>query len=854
MNVLDRINKGLFYLDGGTGSVLQELGLKPGELPELWNINRPDDIVELGRRYYEAGSNAICTNTFGANGLKYDGKEGRPTVEEVILAATKCARKASEVAQGPYVQEDRYVALDIGPIGKILEPIGDLKFEQAVELFAEQVRAGVKAGVDYIYIETMNDAYETKAAVLAAKENSNLPVFASNAYDESGKLMTGASPEAMVATLEGLRVDALGANCSLGPEQLMPLVPRLVGASSLPVMIKPNAGLPRSENGKTVYDVTPEQFASYMKEIVEHGARILGGCCGTTPDFIRAVVDATRDMQPKPVTEKKLSVVSSYAQCVSFDGRPVLIGERINPTGKKKFKEALRNHDIGYILNEGINQADAGAHVLDVNVGLPEIDEPALLKECIQELQAVTALPLQIDTTDVDAMEQAMRIYNGKPMINSVNGKLESMEAVFPLVKKYGGYVVCLTLDEDGIPETAEKRYEIAEKITNKASEYGIKPCDLIFDPLAMTISSDNRAALATLDAIRMIKEGLGGKTSLGISNISFGLPSREYVTASFFIMALNQGLNAAIMNPFAFEMQKAYHTYLALNAMDESCMEYIEFASKAAEEAAKQAELAASRLMSGAAGGTANGASGTAAGGTANGASGTGAGGTANGASGTAAGGSSDKGSSRLNTAIVKGLKEEAGRETALLVAGGVDGLEIINDHIIPALDVVGKGFEAKTMYLPQLLMSAEAAKAAFVEVKKSMGEGNGNGPGVIVATVKGDIHDIGKNIVKVLLENYSFNVIDLGKDVDPEIIAKTAIEKDIKLVGLSALMTTTVPAMEETIKLLRVEKPDCKVVVGGAVLTQEYADMIGADKYAGNAMETVRYAEEILLGKHGN
>ena len=800
MDFRKRLREGILYLDGGTGSILQSLGLKPGELPEVWNIERANDIVNVARQYYEAGSNVVYTNTFGANSLKYDGKDGRYSVEEIVNAAVNNTRRALNEAKGD--KSDRYVALDIGPLGKMLSPLGDLPFEEAVEIFANTVRAGVKAGADLIAIETMNDSYETKAAVLAAKENSDLPVIVTNVYDEEAKLMTGACPESMVAMLEGLGVDALGANCSLGPKQMIPIAKRLYEATSLPLIMKPNAGLPKSVDGKTVFDVDAKEFSDIMTELVSLGARILGGCCGTTPEYIKETVKATKNLPICDIIYRNLTVVSSSQEAVYFDKKTILIGERINPTGKKLFKEALRNHDIGYVLNEGIKQKENGAHVLDVNVGLPEIDEPKLLTECVEELQSVISLPLQIDTTNISAMESALRVYNGKAMINSVNGKEEVMNEVFPLAKKYGGLVVCLTLDEDGIPDTAEKRIEIAEKIINRAKDFGIDKKDLIFDPLAMAISSDSSQALVTLDAVKMLTDKLHVKTSLGVSNVSFGLPNRDFITASFFTMAMQNGLSGAIMNPFSVEMMKAYYGFNALSMLDDNCAEYIDFAGSIEQNTGVLNKTDKSGIVS------------------------------------------DDNG---LKGAIIKGLKEEAAVlcKKALETA---DGLTLINEEIVPALDVVGVGFEKKTMFLPQLLMSAEAAKAAFDEVKKTISASEANKETVILATVKGDIHDIGKNIVKVIMENYGYKVIDLGKDVPPETIANCAIENNIRLVGLSALMTTTVPAMEETIKLISKLKPDCKVVVGGAVLTQEYADMIHADKYAKNAMETVRYAEELF------
>lgn len=798
MNIMECVNSGLFYLDGGTGSYLQGLGLKPGELPELWNINKPDAIIGLGKAYYEAGSHMICTNTFGANALKFHGENGVPTVEQVVEAAVDCAKTARDTAIGGQI--NRYIALDVGPIGRMLAPLGDMPFETAVSLFSRTIRAGVMSGVDCIMIETMNDAYETKAAVLAAKECCDLPVFVSNVYDESGKLMTGATPEVMAALLEGLRVDAIGANCSLGPRQMLEILPRLAASTNLPIIMKPNAGMPRSENGKTVYDVSPEEFADTMVRMISGGAGILGGCCGTTPEYLKALVKASSGKKPIHRKIHHHTVITSYAQSVCFGDFPILIGERINPTGKKRFKQALRENDIGYILNEALQQEEQGVHALDVNVGLPEIDEPTLLRQCVQELQAVTALPLQIDTSNAVAMETALRMYNGKALINSVSGKQESMNEIFPLASKYGGVIVCLTLDENGIPETAEGRYAIAERIVCEAQKYGISMDDLIFDPLAMTISSDNRSAMVTLDTIRLIKDRLGAKCSLGISNVSFGLPNRDFVTSAFFLMALERGLDAAIMNPFSVEMQKTYRSYMALSGRDKDCGEYIAFAANMHSETKIDSNAQLTELSEG-----------------------------------------------TLWNAIVKGLRGDAAKlaEAALLTQ---EPMSVINEQIIPALDEVGKGFEEKRLYLPQLLMSAEAAKAAFEQVRKAIPESDTKGPAVVIATVKGDIHDIGKNIVKVLLENYGFSVIDLGKDVPPEKIVSMAVERNIELVCLSALMTTTVPAMEETIKQLRDAKPDCKVVVGGAVLTQEYADMIGADRYAGNAMETVRYAELIL------
>ncbi len=793
MNILKKIKTSITYFDGGMGTMLQERGLAPGELPELWNISHRDVIIDIHRQYYASGCNILKANTFGANRLKF------PNLEEIITAAIDNAKEARSEFDG-----DRYIAYDIGSLGKMLKPLGDLDFEDAVSLFADGIKIAAKCGVDLILIETMNDSYETKAAVLAAKENSDLPIFVTCVYDENAKLMTGADPAAMVAMLEGLGVDAVGMNCSLGPEQMVKIVPKIVSEASIPVIVNPNAGLPKSVNGKTVYDVDAEMFSNIMVDIVNEGATIIGGCCGTTPEFIRKTVQKTKDLPFKLPEKKNHTVVSSYTHAVKIGHVPILIGERINPTGKSKFKQALRDNNLDYILNEGITQQDAGADILDVNVGLPEIDEVQMMINVVTELQAVSDLPLQLDTVDPIAMEKSMRIYNGKPLVNSVNGKPESMNAIFPLVKKYGGVVIALTIGKKGIPETAEGRYEIAKNIIEEAERYGIDRCQIVVDPLAMTISSDTTSANVTLDSIKIIEERLGVHTSLGISNISFGLPNRDFVTSTFFAIAMQNGLDCAIMNPFSFEMMKIYHCYKALKNMDENCVEYINYAS----------DITAQSVTTNTA---------------------------------KAADNSADT-ADPLKHAIIKGLKEKAGAIAAQLVKE-VDPLVVVNEQIIPALDTVGKGFEEKTVFLPQLLMSADAAKAAFESVKAALSNTDQPSKGtIILATVKGDIHDIGKNIVKVLLSNYGFDVIDLGKDVPPEAVRDCAVENNIKLVGLSALMTTTVPSMEETIKLLREAGLDTKVVVGGAVLTQEYADMIGADYYAKDAMETVRYAEEIF------
>lgn len=809
MDILQELQNRILFCDGGMGSLLQEAGLKPGELPGTWNITHPEELVKIHKAYLEAGADIVTTNTFGVDRLKYN-KNTEFQLEPVIRAAVANAKEAIRQSG-----KQAWIGLDMGPTGKLLKPMGDLAFEDCCAIYREVVEIGADAGADFILIETMSDSYETKAAVLAAKEGCDLPIFVTVTFDERGKLLTGGSPASIVAMLEGLGVDVLGMNCGLGPVQMKEILKDVLEVSSIPVMINPNAGLPRSENGKTVYDIDAAHFAKTEEEIVDMGARIVGGCCGTTPEHIRMVAERCRDKKPVPVTKKNRTVVSSFCQAVEIGKNPVIIGERINPTGKSKFKQALRDHNLQYILQEGVTQQDHGAHVLDVNVGLPEIDEPSMLEEVVRELQSIIDLPLQLDTTDPVAMERAMRVYNGKPLINSVNGKEESMRTVFPLVQKYGGVVVALALDEGGIPETAEGRIQVAKKIYKTAAEYGIGPEDIIIDALCLTVSSDSQGAITTLETLRRVQDELHGKTILGVSNISFGLPQREIINAAFFTMAMQNGLSAAIINPNSEAMMRAYYSFRALMNLDPQCSEYISVYS------GQVASLGQSAV-------TGNGGS----------------------AAGGASGPAGSQETSDLHASIVKGLKDQAVQAAKELLEIQ-DALEVINSQIIPALDVVGKGFEKGTMFLPQLLMSAEAAKGAFGVIKEKLdasGQKQEKKGKIILATVKGDIHDIGKNIVKVLLENYSYDVLDLGKDVPPETIVETAVEKHIELVGLSALMTTTVPSMEETIVQLRKAAPWAKVMVGGAVLTQEYADTMGADQYCRDAMASVNYAEQVF------
>ena len=784
--ILDFLKNHFLLLDGGTGTLLQAAGLPDGELPERFNITHPEVVRSIHKDYFDAGSNVVCTNTFGANILKFS----RDELCGILSAAVKNAKYAAKKSLG---EQPKWVALDIGPTGRMLKPHGDLDFEDAVNIFAETIKIGVSCGVDLIFIETMADSYETKAALLAAKENSSLPVFVSNAYGEDGKLLTGATPAAMVALLEGMGANAIGVNCSLGPKALLPIFEEYVKYASVPVILKPNAGLPAFLDGKTIYNLTPDDFAKEMMPMIDLGARVVGGCCGTTPEYIRSLKSLIADLSPKPTEKKNCKLVSSYTHVREFGNRPILIGERINPTGKPRFKEALLNGDIDYILREGIAEEEAGADVLDVNVGLPGVDEGEMLGSVVKSLQAVCDLPLQIDSSDPVAMEKALRVYNGKAMINSVNGKAESMAAVFPLVKKYGGVVVCLTLDENGIPKTAEGRLAIAKRIYDEAGKYGIEPKDLIFDPLAMAVSADKDAAGESLRSVRLISESLNCHTILGVSNISFGLPNRDVINSHFLTSALANGLTAAIINPHSEEIKKAYHTYLALSGFDVNFEEYIAFATECKREKENSTDVF------------------------------------------------------DLKKAIIKGLGERAKALTSELLSKK-EPLSVINEYIIPALDEVGEGYEQKKIYLPSLLMSAEAAGSAFEVIKSRATKGENLGKKkILLATVKGDIHDIGKNIVKLILENYGYDVIDLGKDVPPEKIASCAESEKIDIVGLSALMTTTLPAMAETVRLCKERVPSCLVMVGGAVLTPEYAKEIQADFYGKDAMEAVRFVENV-------
>ena len=814
------------FLDGGMGTQLQARGLAAGEIPELWNLSRPDDIRAVHAAYLAAGADVIYANTFGANAAKY---HGDAPLADVIAAGVQIAREAGsdKSVASPNVGAPRgsgalaaspLVALDIGPTGRLLKPAGDFEFDAAYDAFAEQVRLGAAAGADLVVIETMGDTYELKAAVLAAKENCNLPVIATVALGEDGKLLTGGDVECVAALLEGLRVDALGFNCGLGPDKMRPYVERLARVVSCPIAVKPNAGMPKVVDGQTVFTVGPEAFAADVADLVAAGASIVGGCCGTTPAHIAAVTARLlrSPVGRSPRDRRDTCVISSgtHALEIPLDDT-IVIGERINPTGKKRLKAALAEGDTAYVLREAVAQVEAGAAVLDVNTGVPGLDEASVLNRTVQAVQGVVDLPLQIDTSDPVALERALRHYNGKALVNSVNGKEESLSAVLPLVAKYGGVVVALALDEHGIPPTAEGRLAIARKILARGAEYGLGPNDFVFDALCLAVSADATSASVVLETLRRVRAELGCRTVLGVSNISFGLPGRPHLNAAFYTLAMGAGLSAAIINPLSAEMMAAWRAYRALMGRDRSCEGWIAHADA---------------LPSGSDRSVAS----------------------PNGSRGSGALAASSDTASPLAAAIRRGLKSDAAEAARAELAAGRAPVEVIDGAIVPALEAVGSGFEAKTVFLPQLLMAADAAGAPFDVIRDALAKSGGaptkmKGP-IVIATVKGDIHDIGKNIVRALLENYGFKVIDLGRDVSPEVVLETARREKCRLVGLSALMTTTVCFMEETIKLLHAELPECKVMVGGAVLTEEYAAEIHADYYSRDAMGAVRTAEEVF------
>jgi len=788
MTIKDKLGKELLFFDGAMGSMLQKMGLKTGELPEKLNITASEIIIDIHSQYLLAGADIISTNTFGAYTTKYD------NVEQIINAAVKNAKTAIKNTG----LNDKYIALDMGSMGKLLKPLGELEFEQCYEIFKTSAIAGEKAGADLVILETISDTYEAKSAILAIKENTNLPIICTMTFDEKGFALTGADVLTMTTLLEGLNVDALGINCGLGPKQIKILFNELIKYASIPILLQPNAGLPKVINGVTYYDIQADEFAKYMKEFALSGAWLLGGCCGTTPEHIKKTVQLCKNIIPPHVTEKNITVLSSYSKSVIIGEKPIIIGERINPTGKKKFKEALINKNMDYIVNEAITQTENKADVLDVNVGLPEINEQELMVEAIKLIQSTVNTPLQIDSSTPEVLEKALRIYNGKPLVNSVNGKKEMMEKIFPIVKKYGGVIVGLTLDENGIPPTAQGRFDIAEKILKTAESYGISSKNIIIDTLTLTVSAQQKESKETIKALKLVKEKLGLKTILGVSNISFGLPNRQFINTTFLTLALYNGLDACIINPTSEAMTATINAFNVLSGADNGCIKYIKSYS---QENSNISSLNSETYSS-------------------------------------------------LYDLIIKGLKNNSFDETKKLLENN-QPIDIINKSIVPALDVVGNGYESGKMFLPQLIMSAETAKNAFNAIQQYMKKNNTVNKKrglIIIATVEGDIHDIGKNIVKALLENYGFEVVDLGKDVPVETVTDSVIKYNAKLVGLSALMTTTVVNMEKTIKEIRKISNDCKIMVGGAVLNEDYAKIIGADFYGKDALASVSYAQKIF------
>ena len=783
--ITDIIKTKRLFFDGGMGTLLQKKGLLPGEPTEVMNSRARDTVIEMHLAYLNAGADIIKTNSFGINSLKCD------DVEKELTLAIDIAKEAVRLSG-----KEAYIAFDVGPTGRMLKPFGDLEFEDAVSIFAENMRLAESLGADLVLIETMSDLYETKAAVLAAKENTTLPIFVTCAFGEDGKLLTGATPEAMVALLEGLGVDALGMNCSVGPRHMLKLLPRLAECASVPIIINPNAGLPEVVDGETVYTLSPAEFAALMAEACHMGACVVGGCCGTTPEHISAAYEMAKDIPYRSPVKKDITAVSSYTHTVTVGGVSKIVGERINPTGKPKLKEALRSGDISHILSIALSEEESGAHILDVNVGLADIDEKEMMCRVIREIQAVSSVPLQIDSSNPVVLEQAMRIYSGKPLINSLNGSEDSMHRIFPLIKKYGGVVVALTMDEGGIPETSEERFAIAQKILSVAESYGVDRRDIIFDPLTLTVASGKDNGKVTLDTVKKLKSE-GCRCILGISNVSFGFPQRDLLNASFYTAALFHGLDLAIINPESEAMMRAYNTYKVLAGVDGGADDYVAYAT-AHNDAGKVNE-------------------------------------------------GKPKSYTSLGVAIEKGLKNDA-RDIAEAMVKERDPLDIINREVIPALDRVGEGFENKTVYLPGLLASAEAANYAFSVLRRNMPKAQtGNNKKIVLATVKNDIHDIGKNIVKLIFESYGYEVIDLGRDVPTSHILYALRESGAELLGLSALMTTTLPSMEETVAAVRKELPRVKIIVGGAVITGTYAERIGADFYAPDAMAGVRFADAL-------
>ncbi|TDO85440.1 5-methyltetrahydrofolate--homocysteine methyltransferase [Halanaerobium saccharolyticum] len=795
MELKDKLGNQIILFDGAMGTVLQQRGLKAGDVPEKLNIEKREEIVEIHKSYLKSGAEILTTNTFGANALKM--KETDYSVEEVVSAAVQNARQAvieSEI--------EAAVALDMGPLGELLEPMGSLSFDEAYSLYQQQVLVGVEEGADLIHIETIADLYEARAAVLAAKENSNLPVFCTLTFEEDGRTFTGSSIHSMISVLEGLGVDAIGLNCSLGPEKLEPLVEEVLQYSKLPVILQANAGLPVVENGETVFKISPAEYFKPIARLYEKGLAVIGGCCGTNEEFISLIAENLKNKKVKEREIIKESLACSPSQSVNLAGVNV-VGERINPTGKAAFKEALRNGDLDYILKVAVEEVDAGADILDVNLGLPEIDEKKVMVKLINELQGILDIPLQIDSSNPEVIDEALRYYNGTAIVNSVNGEREVLEKTLPAVKKYGAAVIGLTMDDEGIPTTAEGRFEIAERIVSRAAEHGISRDKIIIDCLTLTASAQQEGVRETLRAVKMVKEKLGVKTTLGVSNVSFGLPARPVLNRTFLAMALYQGLNLPIIDPNDVEMMAAVKAAAVLNNIDQGAAQYIEYMSELENKTESESEAEEDLTEK-----------------------------------------------NDLQTVIIRGLKSESARLTQELLKEK-EALEVVNEYLIPALDMVGERYEKGDIFLPQLVQSAETVKEAFSVLKEEMARTGGRDitkGKIVMATVKGDVHDIGKNIVKTVLENYGYQIIDLGRNVNIREVVNAVVENEVQLLGLSALMTTTVKNMEKTIKAVRDKAPECQIMVGGAVLTTDYAEMIDADFYARDAKEAVEIAKKIF------
>lgn len=780
VEILKHIQNKHLIFDGAMGTMLQKSGLEIGGIPDLLSLTNPKLIQSIHREYVEAGCDCITTNTFGANRLKIKDTD----IATLVTAAVENAKAANP----------KYVALDIGPIGQLMAPLGTLSFEEAYDIFKEQLVAGEKAGADLVIFETFSDLMELKVGILAAKENTNLPVFATMTYQDNGRTFVGVDPVSATISLQGLGVDALGVNCSLGPDELIPVVETILEYATVPVMVQANAGLPDMQGN---YGYSSEDYSERMLKMANMGVRVLGGCCGTTPEFIEKTKDKVKSLEPVKTSPKRVTAVCSASSTVILDGGVYLIGERINPTGKPKLKEALKKEDYDYILNEAITQADLGADILDVNVGLPEIDEPKLLKKAVMELQSGISQPLQIDSTDAKAVEEAVRVYKGKPLINSVNGEEESMKAIFPIAKKYGACVLGLCLDKNGIPETAEGRFEIAQRILDTALSYGIPKEDILIDCLVLTASAQQEQVVTTLEAIKLVKSRLGLKCVLGVSNVSFGLPNRPLLNSVFLAAAFGAGLDAPIINPCSKEIMDTVNAFKVLNNQDKGGSDFI--AKYGGNTQAPQSSTP------------------------------------------------SDNASLDLKDVIIKGLKEQAAPLVEEMLKTK-DAMEIINGYFIPALDEVGRAYETGKIFLPQLMLSAETVQNGFAVISRANTESDVKREKVVVATVEGDIHDIGKNIVKMLLSNYGYEVIDLGKDVPVEEVVEAVKKYQPSIVGLSALMTTTVKNMQRTIDALKENNLNCKTMVGGAVLNEDYAQMVGADYYAKDANTSVKVAEKIF------